>query len=170
MPLLFTAEDGSGMAGRVYSVEERAAAGAIAMARVGSKDGGGGITFDMHRTIITRVGISMSGNFQTAHMFGNDVYVYVFGDRMGQAVIHGISFSQGCETGSNQQAETGFELLYKWYLDNRIAKKKSLCSITIGTQQNFRGFVVKLDGDAQDAIHRTVHYQLTLVLLPFARK
>jgi hypothetical protein len=168
MPLLFTAADNSGMTGRVFSVEENAAAGAIAMARVGSKDGGGGITYDTHRTIITRVGISMAGNFQTAHMLDNDVYVYVFGDRMGQAIIHGISFSQSC--GTNQQGETGFELLYKWYLDNRVAQKKSLCSITIGTKQNFRGFVIKLDADAQDAVHRTVHYQLTLALLPFARK
>lgn len=162
MPVIMYSQDGGqGTTGRVVSITDKAAAGAISLANV--EGAGGKISFSEHRTIITRVGISSAGNYQFLHTIGNDVYIYVFGDRMGQITLHGISFSQGCDSAGG---ETGFELLSKWYFANRIAQRKSPVKITIGTNLGFRGFVTALSGDVQDSIHRTVQYQLTISLLP----
>lgn len=159
--ILYSQGNGQGNTGRVISITDKAAAGAISLADIEGE--GGNISFSTHRTIITRVGVSSAGNYQFLHTIGNDVYIYVFGDRMGQITLHGISFSQGCD---DSVGETGFELLSKWYFANRIASRKAPVKVTIGTSLGFRGFVTELRGDVQDSIHRTVQYQLTVSLLP----
>jgi hypothetical protein len=107
--------------------------------------------------------VSAAGNYQFLHTIGNDVYIYVFGDRMGQVTFHGISFAQACGSG---EGSTGFELLEKWYNENRIAARKKPVKVTIGAGLVFNGFVVGLTGDVQDSVHRTVQYSLTISLLP----
>lgn len=166
MPIIMYAQDGGqGTTGRVIAVTDKAAAGAISLGNV--QGAGGKISFSTHRTIITRVGLSLAGNYQFLHTLGNDVYIYTFGDRMGQAVFHGISFAQACGAGPSV---TGFELLENWYQQNRIAARKKPVKITLGAGLVFDGFVVSLRGDVQDSIHRTVQYELTISLLPPAGK
>lgn len=154
MPVVF-----SGNTGRVFAIPDRVAEGAISM---GGVVGSSPITFTQHTTIITRVGISAAGNFQFLHTIGNDVYIYVFGDRMGQVDLHGISFAQTCPSGE----EHGFEKLFKWYELNRIAARKAPVTVTIGVKKSFQGFVTGLTGDAQDSQYRTINFQLTISLLP----
>lgn len=156
MPVLF-----EGNTGRVIAIEDKVAAGAIALARV--EGSGGAITYQVHNTIITRLGMSAAGNYQFLHTIGNDVYIYVFGDRMGQIVIHGLSFAQQCPGGGGPH---GFERLLKWYSENRIAVYKQPVTVTTGTGTSVKGFVTALSGDVQDPIHRTVQFQLTISVLP----
>jgi hypothetical protein len=161
MPVIFSQNTG-----RVVAVEDRVAQGAISMGGISGTaltgDNTGDINFGRHRTIITRIGMSVSGNYQFLHTIGQDVYVYVFGDRMGQITIHGLSFSQGCE----DDGKHGFELLYDWYNAHRIANNKFPVTVTIGTKTTFRGFITALNGDVQDPLHRTIQFQLTVAVLP----
>lgn len=158
MPVVFTSNTG-----RVTSVPDAVAAGAISLAKV---EGSGGITYNTHNTIITRVGLSAAGNYQFLHTIGNDVYLYVFGDRMGQVVIHGLSFAQQCVNGSDTGTDHGFERLFKWYKENRVAVRKDPVTVTIGASTAFKGFITALNGDVQDAVHRTIQFQMTISLLP----
>lgn len=166
MPILF-----SNNAGRVTSLSDKAAAGAISLGNV-LDDGNLPISYANHRTIITRIGLSAAGNFQFLHTIGNDVFVYVFGDRMGMVNLHGLSFAQACPPPENQQPEVdnsdnhGFELLYKWYQTYRIAARKAPVTVAIGNNTRFQGFVTGLSGDVQDSMHRTIQFQMTIATLP----
>ena len=156
MPVLF-----EGNTGRVIAVEDKVAAGAISLAKV--EGTGGAISYQVHNTIITRLGISAAGNYQFLHTIGNDVYIYVFGDRMGQIVVHGLSFAQKCPGGAGPH---GFELLLKWYSENRVAARKAPVIVTTGLGTAIQGFVTALTGDVQDPTSRTVQFQMTISLLP----
>jgi len=176
MPILFT-----GNTGRVTALEDSVAAGSFSMANVS----GVGIPFSYrnHRTIITKIGLSAQGNFQFLHTLGNDVYLYVFGDRMGEIVLHGISFQSGdtclgtsssgglqpsTQIPTTESSEHGFELLYRWYKTNRVAANPNPVKTTIGTSNTFEGFVTSLVGNVDDPAKRTVSYQMTIALLPEA--
>lgn len=158
MPVVFESNTG-----RVVSVPDAVAAGAISLAKV---EGSGAITYAVHNTIITRVGISAAGNYQFLHTIGNDVYMYVFGDRMGQVVIHGLSFAQQCQGGTAANTDHGFERLFKWYKENRVAVRKDPVIVTIGVNTAFKGFITALNGDVQDPVYRTIQFQITISLLP----
>ena len=155
MPVIFEQNTG-----RVISVPDTVAAGTLQLASVEPT-----IDFKTYQTIISRVGVSVSGNYQFLHTIGQDVYIYVFGDRMGQVVLHGTSFSLTTKKTTGGEAH-GFDLLYKWYNKNRIAAKREPVVVTIGRQTTFSGFVVALSGDAQDSIYHTISFQLTLAVLP----
>jgi hypothetical protein len=172
MPVIFAKNTG-----RVIAVEDKVAAGAFQLGNVTGE--GGGITYRRHNTIITRIGISAAGNYQFLHTIGNDVYVYVFGDRMGQVQLHGLSFmaSEDECSGATGPHPTphivgaggtkhGFELLFEWYTTNRIAARRDPVRVTIGRDTNFKGFVTAVIGDVQDALHRTIQFQMTISLLP----
>lgn len=155
MPVIF-----SGNTGRVSAITDAVAAGALALVAV---NGDTTISTRRHRTIITRVGLSAAGNFQFLHTIGNDVYTYVFGDRMGQIDVHGLSFSTAC---GGSETKHGFELLYQWYKQNRIAVNKEPVIVTIGRETSFQGFVTALTGDVQDTMHRTIQFQMSIATLP----
>lgn len=185
MPVIFAKNTG-----RVVAIEDKVAAGAFQLGNVvgnvrvpGNPNPElGGISYTRHNTIITRIGIAAAGNYQFLHTIGNDVYVYVFGDRMGQVQLHGLSFMRSedvCSGLANSAigsptphiagaggGKHGFELLFEWYTDNRIAARKDPVRVTIGTNTNFKGFVTAASGNVQDVLHRTIQFQMTISLLP----
>lgn len=153
MPVVFSQNTG-----KVVQIEDKVAAGCLSLATVES-----GFSYQQHKTIITRVGISSAGNFQFLHTIGNDVYIYVFGDRMGSITLNGLSFeSDAC----SKSSEHGFESLYRWYKENRVAVRSTPMSVTIGRDTTFQGFITGLTGDVQDVQHRTITFQITLATLP----
>jgi hypothetical protein len=155
MPVVFSRNTG-----RVFMLPDAVAEGAIS---IGNVEGNSAISFIQHTTIITRIGVAAAGNFQFLHTIGNDVYIYVFGDRMGQVDLHGICFAQDC---TQDSGEHGFEKLFAWYEQNRISVRKDPVTVTIGVNKSFEGFVTALTGDAQDAQTRTINFNLTISLLP----
>lgn len=157
MPVIF-----EGNAGKVIKLDDKVAAGSLSLVSAG--DQGDEISYQVHKTIITRLGVSTAGNFQFLHTLGNSVYIYVFGDRMGTITLHGLSFSSACE--DNDPQPHGFEQLYAWYKQNRVAVKQAPITVTIGRDTTFQGFVTGLTGDVQDVQSRSVTFQLTLAILP----
>ena len=115
-----------------------------------------------HSSIITRVQLSHQGNYQFLHTIGNDVYVYVFGDRMGSITVSGLSM-QGCGV-----ANHGIEYVMAWYRQNRIANRQIPVIISIG-QASARGFVIGFSGDVVDPSVRLVQYGLQIATLPEKR-
>jgi len=159
MPVLF-----QGNTGRVAVIPDAVAYGAISLASV-SGASGGPLSYGLHKSIITRIGLSAAGNYQFLHTIGNDVYVYVFGDRMGQVVLHGLSFATDCFSGNGVH---GFNMMFEWYQGNRIAAQSTPVIVTIGGGKAFQGFITALTGDVQDPVYRTIQFQLTISLLPAA--
>ena len=163
MPVIF-----EGNTGRVSLVDDKVAQGAISLGKIEGQPSatttpsGATLSFIDHKTIITRIGISTSGNFQFLHTMGNDVFVYVFGDRMGDITLHGLCFADDCNAGQKH----GFEWLDDWYLKSRMAQNRDPVTVTIGQGTVFKGFITGLTGDVKDAMTRTIQYQITVSMLP----
>ena len=47
--------------------------------------------FGLQRSIITRLTVSQQTNIQFLHSLGSQIFVYVFGDRMGTITLSGLS-------------------------------------------------------------------------------
>lgn len=155
MAILFEAN-----AGRVIAVPDKSAAGLIQLTNV---IGNEPISYIRHGSIITKMGVSAAGNFQFLHTLGNDIYVYTFGDRMGQIVLHGISFTDVCP--ANNMGFHGIEYLLRWYAQNRIAARKFPVQVAIGANTVFNGFLTGINADGSDAESRVVSFQLTLAVI-----
>ncbi len=87
------------------------------------------------RSIITQVGLVQNGNFQFLHTINNQIFVYVFGDKMSELRISGLSFAQECDSGSN-----GADDIFEQYAQNRIAQKAQPLTLTVG-RTPFTGFL-----------------------------
>ena len=167
MPLIFAQNTG-----RVAAINDAVAAGSLSLV---SLVGNTRVNYQVHNSIFTRVGVSAGGNFQFLHTIANDVYMYVFGDRMGQVVIDGISFADKCAISGGTVSQLdpglrnfkhGIEEMINWYEKNRISARKDPVFVTIGRSKAFAGFITSLSGSVQDPVHRTVNFQLTISLLP----
>lgn len=154
-----------GNAGRVKAIRDNVSQGCISLGDI-KVNGVSPFSSRPLESIITRVGVSAAGNFQFLHTIGNDVYVYVFGDRMGDITLHGLSFAGGTCGESGRAGRHGFEELFKWYTANRIAVQKVPAKVTIGRDTTFTGFLIGITGDASDSKSRTIQFQLTISLLP----
>lgn len=164
MPVIF-----AGNTGRVFAADDKVAQGSISLGNVTGVGGDlAGFGTGSLNTIITRIGVSSSGNYQFLHTIGNDVYVYVFGDRMGEITLHGLSFAQDCNNGKNAQGPHGFERLFDWYQKSRLAVNPNPVTVRLGFKTIFKGFMTGITGDVNDSMTRTIQFQLTISLLPDA--
>jgi hypothetical protein len=167
MPSFFTSSDGTAPIGRTIGCPDHHTSGSERFFEI-TKAEGNSITWRTHRSIITRITMAMSGNFQFLHTIGNDVYVYAFGDRVGQVTISGLSMTASCDN-EDSDKQHGIEKVYEWYTKNRVAKRKSPIEITIGQNTALQGFVIGLSGDAVDPQTRIMQYGLQLAVLPEKR-
>jgi len=85
--------------------------------------------------IITQVSVIQNGNFQTLHTINSDIFVYVFGDRITEIVVGGISFGHHCDTGRN-----GADTIFAQYGTHRIAARARLHTVIVGSTP-FAGFL-----------------------------
>jgi hypothetical protein len=163
MPSFFAAQDGSSPIGRTVGCADPHTQGTSRFVSIKDVN----IGWSTHRSIITRITMSMQGNFQFLHTIGNDIYVYAFGDRIGQISIFGLSMTRDCK--SPGDTKHGFEKVYKWYQDNRIAKKKAPITISIGQDTTIEGFVVGLNADAVDPQTRVMQFAIQMAVFPKKR-
>lgn len=165
MPIVF-----AGNAGRVAVITDKVAVGAISLGNVYADAAAGDFGPPQglpQKVIITGIGLNAAGNLQFAHSIGNDIHVYVFGDRMGQVQVHGLCFAQTSCGGGGSETH-GFENLYQWYATNRIAARKSTVTTILGTRTGFEGFLIDLWGNVEDAMTRTIEFKMTIAVLPDA--
>lgn len=119
------------------------------------------ITFEVERSIVTRLTISQQVNIQFLHTLGALIYVYVFGDRIGAVNLSGLSFACECPGGS----ELGAEKMMLWYKTNRASKKRELVEVQIG-KTVIRGFVVSFTEDVVDPSLNLVQWGVSMTALP----
>lgn len=126
-----------------------------------SVEGWGG--FKGFKSIITRVNVAAQGNFQFLHTLGGNIYVYVFGDRVGQLGVSGLAFDITC----NEDAGTiGIERVLDYYSENRIAARKTPLKITMGVKTTVAGYLVAVAGDVVDPKSKIYQFNLQFMLAP----
>lgn len=130
-----------------------------------SPEGFGG--FQGLRSVITSVSLASKGNFDFLHSLGGAIYVYVFGDRIGQVTLSGLCFPDGCD----QEGLLGIErLVSDFYSPNRIASRDTIMSVTLGQRSTLKGYLVGLDANLVDTKTRIWEFHMQLAWIPPARR
>lgn len=148
-----------GAVGRVVALEDPAAQGVMYVTDVTTDP----VTFEATRSIITRVTCSQQVNLQFLHTMGKHVYVYVFGDRMGQIGLSGLSFASECD---GESQEHGVVQMFDWYRRNKASKRTEPVRINIGMRDNLDGFATGFNFDVVDPSTQMVQWNLTIAALP----
>lgn len=106
------------------------------------------------RAIITQAGVMQNGNFQFLHTIGETIYVYVFGDRIGELRVSGVAFMQSCnvlgglELGGSRA--TGMQQVLLEYQRNKLSSRARPVLVNFGDMP-FRGFLTGMQLDMSDA-------------------
>ena len=120
--------------------------------------------FSDMKSIITRLQIAEAGNYQFLHTLGDRVYVYVFGDRIGELNISGLSFYDNCANGGNEKI--GITKVVDYYRSHRIVKQAAPLKITLDGETTFEAFLIKMSGDVLNTAQRLWQFNLSMALLP----
>lgn len=120
-----------------------------------------GRTF-VNGAIITEVSYGQAANAQFQQSVDNTIYVYSFGDQMGQVAISGVVFPRLCANDQN-----GIQELLKFYSNYRVSKSVQRVRVTFANEV-IEGFLVSMQlmtADNAAGIHRFV---LTMATIPSA--
>lgn len=153
MPLLFQSARG-----RVVQVQDP---GVQCEAQIYRLEPRSEISFRVQLSIVTRLTLAHQVNVQFLHTMGAHVFVYVFGDRIGQLTLSGLSFSCVCD----RDGEVGPELMLDWYKDNRASKRPDPVKLTLGST-NIEGFVTGFNEDVVDPSTGLVQWGVSMLTLP----
>lgn len=125
------------------------------------------ITYKDYRAIVTRVTVAQQVNLQFLHTMGSLVYVYVFGDRMGQVALSGLSFFL-CQCDAicgNPNLLLDQPDVYSWYKLNRASNRSTPIKIGIGNAV-FSGFVTSFQEDVVDPSLNLLQWTVNMMALP----
>jgi len=123
-------------------------------------DWGGFVGF---KSIITNVQVSANGNYQFLHTLGNNIYVYVFGDRMGQLVLSGLSFETICD---DPKGTIGIERVLDYYAQVRLAQREPPIKVTIGTTTTLVGYMTAINAQVVDPKTKMYQFDMQLMIVP----
>jgi hypothetical protein len=86
---------------------------------------------------------SVDVQFQTS--LERDVYAYVFGDNMGEAMLHGRAYFP-CKSRSEEgdDGPNGFDDIIKLYADKRMSAYFPTVQLVIGSKSVFKGYLTSL--------------------------
>ena len=119
--------------------------------------------FPSHESvIIQRIGYGQGVNVQFAPSLASLIYVYVFGDKMGDVTISGVCFDRTCSDGKRFK---GAQRALSYYSKNRAAAKSDTINVTIGDVE-INGFVIDMKLDTLNEEYRTMSFTMTMAALP----
>jgi hypothetical protein len=150
--------------GKVVRLDDPAAQASIGFVNINQP-----ISYSTTRSIITRLTISQQTNVQFLHTLGSHIYIYVFGDRIGQMSLSGISFNAPCELmnpdGTVDLSEIGIAKMLDWYKQNRVSETGQPIRVAIGNRV-IEGFVLGSTYDTIEPEAGLIQWGITLNCLP----
>jgi hypothetical protein len=119
-----------------------------------------GSAYQTVRSIITKVEVAESVSRHIATSFGNMITVYALGDRPGEITIGGLLFMEDCN-----QVNSGFDLLYDFYRNNRLTRRNAAMRIVIGSKV-FRSLMRSIVFGGVDSAYGMAQFSLNFDYLP----
>ena len=107
--------------------------------------------------------MELNGNYQFLHTVNDFIYVYAFGDRIGELTVSGFGFTKTCTSAEDAKLCN----VFKFYQDNRIKEKGDL-SVQIGDcpDANFWAFLTGMRLELQDPQTLVGQWSLRFNILP----
>lgn len=121
----------------------------------------GGNRFNTN-VIFTGLDGEQSSNVQFQQSLSNAIYVYSFGDRMGQFTIRGVAFSGNCSGGGSR---TGVENILRYYSRYGVGNNNTTVEIRLGTTP-IVGFLTGVQIGTADAQFRSYNFTLRINSIP----
>lgn len=116
------------------------------------------------RAIITQVVVQNQGGFQFMHTLRDKIFLYIFGERIGQMSISGLTFAAGCAVDGNSNF-TGIEAAVGYYQTCRATKRSVPLQVSIG-RLAFKAFLLGVKTDIVDPDTGLGHFNFTLFFPP----
>jgi len=114
---------------------------------------------------ISGFALELNGNYQFLHTVNDFIYVYAFGDRIGELTVSGFGFSQTCGNASSAKICN----LFDFYTRKRIGNSESGdLSVHIGDcpDANFWAFLTGMRVEVQDPQTAIAQWSLRFNVLP----
>lgn len=122
---------------------------------------GKGNKLGLTTAIITQCGLSQAGNFQFLHTLSDTIYLYVFGNKIGELVVSGIAFGSyyappNCSTPpkiyvtGQETPKDGISEIITQYNLNQVAARNKPIPIAFGTVGVFNAFLTGMQLGIQD--------------------
>lgn len=118
-------------------------------------------TVSNQSAILTQMDIGQHVNVQFMPTLADLVYVYSFGDRMGEITLQGMAFASGCNGKTN-----GPESIMNFYNANRAINESRVMKITVGIAATLRGFLTDMRITQSNSEMRTASFTLSLAAMP----
>jgi len=113
------------------------------------------------KAIITGLSVAAAGNQQFFQSLRNFIYIYSFGERIGELMVTGATFSGSCNF-----AESGFERVLGYYNQARFSRAGVPVSVAIGTTVRFPGFLTGGNFNLGDPISGIGQFALKFNVAP----
>lgn len=124
--------------------------------------------FRTEKIIVTSFTADEQVNVQFNHTMGNDIYMNVFGNRMGAFTLKGIAFNAaGIGTSGCDEGDHGIINVIKWYRANRASASFSQeIILNIKGNNAFTGYLIGANYSASRPGDYMVEYSLTIATVP----
>lgn len=165
MPVIFNdMKDSRPVAGRVVMLAESK----ISPGRIDVGEPGDASWWDPYPTmkaVFNRIDIQENTNHQFMHTIGGHIYLYVFGDRIGNLGLSGLAFTEICEKPGDKQG--GLSQVIEYYHKNRLSKRPSPMKVTVDPNiAAFTVYLLSLQCATIDVEHRLHQFNMGFALLP----
>ena len=97
------------------------------------------------------------------HALRRKIYIYSFGERMGDVQVSGVAFYRLCNTVST--GGTGIKHIMDYYKSNSVSIRSQPVSVTLGGEA-IQGFVKGIRTTFADASKGVIGFTIVLASLP----
>lgn len=127
--------------------------------------------YEGFKSVITGVSLETENGTQFLHTLRDFVYVYTFGERVGQMTVQGLSFAAACEDGEGDAPQFhGAEYAYAYYLEARASRLTRPVTVTLGGDTTFFAFVTGMRLDLDDAESALGKFSIGLKTVPITNR
>ena len=124
--------------------------------------------------LIQGISLDQRTNHQINLSLRQTIYLYVFGNQMGDAVITGFLFGGVCSAGLDNTSRSaaldadadGFEDILTFYSENRVSSKNEEVEIIAGKSESLKGFLTGLHIMATDINTLLTPFNMTIKVMP----
>ena len=100
------------------------------------------------RILVTQVSRIEACSLQLQHTFGNTVYAYIFGDRIGELKLSGVCYATSCTVSGS--LISGIDTLLSTYVSNKVSHRTSPIAITYGGAKGLLGLLTGMTMEMTD--------------------
>lgn len=118
--------------------------------------------FQGFKAIFLKASINEQVNAQFLHTIGNNIYAYVFGDRLGTFALSGMAFYDNCTNDSR----LGISHVIDYYRTYRMSRRIAPLKITLQKDSVFRCYLLAMSGDTVAPDQNIFQFNLQFALVP----